>query len=108
MLTEKGISLKAALEGLLAFVGESPVVCHNLPFDMGFLNTALQECGLECVRNSCRDTLVMSRKQIKGVRDYKLGTLVRHLGLEIEEQHRALGDSRLAALLYEKLNEMSE
>ena len=108
MLRERGISLKEALEGLIAFVGERPVICHNLPFDMAFLNTALEECGLDCIRNSCRDTLVISRKQIKGVPDYKLGTLVKHFGLEVGEQHRALADCCLAALLYEKLNEMSE
>ena len=106
MIQEKGIPLKDALERLSAFVGPRPIVCHNLPFDLGFLNTACQSCGLKLFQNSCQDTLVMSRKQIRGVPNYKLGTLAQHLNLETETLHRALGDCRLTARLYEKLNEI--
>lgn len=106
MLQERGIPLKDALERLSSFIGESPIVCHNLPFDMAFLNTSYQSCGFDLLKNPCRDTLVMSRKQIRGVSDYKLETLGRHLNLEIGKLHRALEDCRLTALLYEKLNEV--
>ena len=104
MLLKQGIPIREALERLKAFIGDGLIVCHNLPFDMLFLNTAYQSCGMEVIKNPSRDTLVMARKRIRGIPDYKLTTLAQHLGLNMETAHRALADCRLTALLYEKLN----
>ena len=108
ILAEHGIPLKEALEGLTDFLEDLPVICHNLPFDMSFLNAAFRECGLDPPSNPGRDTLDMARKRIQGVPDYKLGTLARHLNLETGTLHRALADCRVAALLYEKLKKMDD
>lgn len=108
MLEESGIPLKEALERLADFLEDLPVIFHNLPFDMAFLNAACQECGLALFGNPGRDTLDMARKRIQGVSDYKLGTLARHLNLETGTLHRALADCRLTALLYEKLKKMDD
>ena len=106
MLQKQGIPLRAALERLKSFIGDGLVVCHNLPFDMLFLNTAYQSCGMEVIKNPSRDTLVMARKRIRSIADYKLTTLAQHFGLNTETAHRALADCRLTALLYQKLNEL--
>lgn len=106
MLQERGIPIREALQRLKSFIGDGLVVCHNLPFDMLFLNMACQSSGMDVIRNPSRDTLIMARKQIRGISDYKLTTLAQHFGLNMETAHRALPDCRLTALLYEKLNEI--
>jgi DNA polymerase III epsilon subunit-like protein len=108
MLEESGIPLKEALEALDDFLEDLPVIFHNLPFDMSFLNAACKECGLPLFSNPGRDTLEMARKRVHGVSDYKLGTLARHFNLETGTLHRALSDCRLTALLYEKLKKMDD
>ena len=108
MLEESGIPLKEALEALDDFLEDLPVIFHNLPFDMSFLNAACKECGLPLFSNPGRDTLEMARKRVHGVSDYKLGTLARHFSLETGTLHRGLSDCRLTALLYEKLKKMDD
>ena len=53
----------------LAFIGEDPLVIHNAPFDMGFLNEELRLCDRQPIpRQRSVDTLEMSRRRHPGAR----------------------------------------
>jgi DNA polymerase III epsilon subunit family exonuclease len=87
---------REAAEKLLAFVAGSPVVGHNIGFDLGFLDEALGEPG-QFIAGGCFDTLVIAREGYPDLESYKLGEIARFLGIEVETSHRGLADAETTA-----------
>ena len=92
-------------EELLAFLGGSPLVAHNAPFDFGFLNHELALCGLPSIcttRMIC--TLVLARQRLPGVK-HSLDALCTRYGVDrsIRIKHGALIDAQLLAQVYVEL-----
>jgi len=117
MLATHGRPLANVLEELLEFSENLPIVAHNAPFDISFINAGLKLCGLDLLRNNVVDTLDMAKVLHKGLESYKLKALLIHFGLRLEklekqesigglQLHRSLGDCYLAHLLYEKLMDL--
>ena len=51
----------------LAFIGADPLVIHNAPFDLAFLNEELRRCGRPVLpRERTVDTLEMARRKFPG------------------------------------------
>ncbi len=69
------------------------VVCHNVPFDIGFLHRELDEVGVPFDPPLTLDTLQMARR-LFAFRRNDLRTVCQALGVAHEDQHRALGDAR--------------
>lgn len=69
------------------------LVGHNLPFDVGFLDCALQAAGLPTLDHVQVDTLVLARRLV-GARmaNCRLATLADALALAHRPSHRALAD----------------
>ena len=96
-------------EGLLEFLGDSVLVAHNLPFDLGFLNRALARSHQLRLTNSCLCTVRLGRRLLAQLPDRRLDTVAGHYGIRIEGRHRALGDARATALiLIRYLGELAE
>ena len=106
MLAAEGIPLSEAINGLVAFVANRPIVCHNADFDCGFLISEAKRCGVKLFRSSCTDTLALARRRVNGVKQYSLGHLCEYFGIDVGERHRALPDCKLTFRLFEKLNEI--
>lgn len=106
MLAAEGIPLSEAINGLVAFVANRPIVCHNADFDCGFLISEAKRCGVKLFRSSCTDTLALARRRVNGVKQYSLGHLCEYFGIDAGERHRALPDCKLTFRLFEKLNEI--
>ena len=97
--------IRAVLQELADFVGNDPVVGHNVQFDVGFLKKQ------NILRlNQTVDTYELAAIALPGNSRYNLGTLGKTLGIMIPNSHRALDDARLchAVLisLYDKLLEL--
>jgi len=105
-LDRDGISLSAALQNLLQFVGEDTLVCHNAPFDGKFLQAACKSCGIPSLRNPIIDTLPLTRRRIRDVTNYKLETLAAFFGISSRQEHRALADCHLTYRICVNLNEL--
>ena len=86
-----------AVARLMVFMGARPLVIHNAPFDMGFIETVLRERFLEAPLNDLFDTCRIAPVVFPGLASYRLGELSRSLGVEQGRGHRALDDS-LAAM----------
>jgi DNA polymerase III subunit epsilon len=84
-------------EEFLAFLGDSVVVAHNLPFDLGFLNRSLSRSRQLVLRNSCLCTVRLGRRLLSHLPDRRLDTVAEHYGISIGERHRGLGDARATA-----------
>ena len=71
-----------AARKLLDFVGDAPIVGHNVGFDIGFLEGALAD-GTRIAQGSYLDTLVIAREGYPDAENYKLETLARFFGVEL-------------------------
>ncbi len=88
-------------EQILQFIGDLPLVGHNVQFDRDFLASA---CKCQ-IPNALYDTLELSRYLLPAAANHRLGDLCKLFALEQEQQHRALADARNSAGLLLKLLE---
>jgi ATP-dependent DNA helicase DinG len=88
-------NLVQALPQIRAFVGDRPIIGHNIGFDLEFL----RRTG-NFKNNFSIDTLDLAAVLLPRSPRYNLASLALQLKLELEDHHRALSDARAAALLY--------
>lgn len=108
MLINEGRSLEEVLPEFLNFVQDSPVIAHNGDFDYAFLRMACSKLGLPLFSNRRLDTLVLAKRLVSNVPNYKLETLLEHFGISGLQLHRSLDDCFAAMQLYSKLNELRQ
>lgn len=87
------------LPTIVETVSDSVLVGHNVRFDAHFIDRELCRHGLPALSNVKLDTLTLARRTIAEVPNYKLGTLTRELGIDVERHHRALADATATAEL---------
>ena len=104
MLKGKPLSGKV-MPKLKKFIGNRPILAHNASFDSRFLHAEMEMSGIK-INNAILCTLLLSRRLIPMVDNYKLGTLTAHLGIEIGNAHRALDDALATAKLWQYLQEV--
>ncbi len=91
---------KEVMRDFRDFLGDLPLVAHNASFDRRFLEAELSRIGLEA-RQPIACSMLVSRRIYPDAPDHKLGSLLRHLGIETGEVfHRALADAHHAARLW--------
>ncbi|NLB53935.1 MAG: type I-E CRISPR-associated endoribonuclease Cas2 [Syntrophomonadaceae bacterium] len=103
MLREEGVDISIAMQRFIAFMDGLPVVAHNADFDYSFLRKACALCNLPLFSNRSICTLILSRRKIRKVDNYKLITLAKHFGIPTTKMHRSLADCEITYQLYEKL-----
>jgi len=94
-----------AIDDLLAFIGDSPLIAHNASFDFGFLNGELGACGREAICLSRMvDTLAIARSRHPGAK-HTLDALCVRFGIDRSRRvlHGALLDAQLLAQVYVEL-----
>src|SRR5512141_1990011 len=89
-------------EDLAAFVGDAPIVGHNVRFDLGFL----QKAGL-FQYNEVIDTYELASVLMPTASRYNLGALGKQLGILLPATHRALDDARVTMAAVNRLHEMA-
>lgn len=80
------------------------IVAHNTDFDYRILRTEFKRLGYNFERNSLC-TVSLSQQLLPDMESYKLGKLVRSLGIPISDRHRAQGDAMATVKLFELLLE---
>ncbi|MEZ5244448.1 MAG: DEDD exonuclease domain-containing protein [Acidimicrobiales bacterium] len=86
--------MEAVMPSLLEFIGDAVIVGHNIRFDLGFLNAALEQQGRPRLAHRSIDTLALARRLLRDeVPNCKLGTLADRLRLSHAPSHRALDDA---------------
>ena len=76
-----------------------PLVFHNAPFDLPFLEDLMRRTGESPLFNPIVDTLGLARGLFDGGGN-SLGALAARLRLPPQTAHRALGDARTTANLF--------
>lgn len=93
------------VEEFLGFVGDSELIIHNAPFDIGFINHELRLMGAPVadMAQQCQvtDTLAMARAMHPGQRN-SLDALCRRYGIDNSQRdlHGALLDAEILADVY--------
>jgi DNA polymerase III epsilon subunit family exonuclease len=82
---------------VLEFIGDDPILGHNVGFDIAFINAELDRCRKPTLANLPVDTMLLSVKVLHKVRRPSLDKVATELGLRPRRLHRALGDAELAA-----------
>ncbi len=91
-------TIAQAIDKILDFFGDSIVVSHNIDFDIGFLNAALERMNRPHIKNPGIDTLSLSRYMFHSSIKHTLGALSRNLGLSSysdDDAHRADYDAEI-------------
>ena len=90
---------------LLEFLGDSPIVAHNAPFDFGFLNAEFARMGLPALDPARMiDSLEIAKKRFPGLPN-NLDALCRRFGIDnsMRTSHNAVLDTQLLAQVYLEL-----
>ncbi|MGK2874255.1 MAG: DEDD exonuclease domain-containing protein, partial [Nocardioides sp.] len=88
--------IDAVLPAFLEFAGDSVLVAHNAPFDVGFLKQAASELGYRWPGFEVVDTVKLARHVVTKdeAPNHKLGSLAKVFRAETTPNHRALADAR--------------
>ena len=78
------------------------LVAQNIAFDYGFLNAIAKKMQYN-FDNPQYDTMVMARNKLRGLKNYKLGTICEYLGISLVGAHRAVNDCLATAKVFLKL-----
>lgn len=87
------------LPGLVAFLGDAPIIAHNAGFDFGFLDAEFDRAGAPRLdRARMVDTLGLARERFPGLPN-SLDALCRRFGVDLSARttHNALLDVKLLA-----------
>lgn len=81
-------------------------VAHNVNFDFSFIREAFMKLGKD-FKPEKLCTVKLSRKAFPGLGSYSLGRLCENLGIRIEARHRAMGDAKATAILFDRIIKQS-
>jgi len=88
---------------LEAFVGDAPIIGHNVRFDLGFLQK-----GGAFSTNDVIDTYELAAVLMPSASRYNLGSLGQQLGVLLPATHRALDDARVTQAIFLILRENAQ
>jgi len=94
--------LQDVLEDLEYFVGDAPILGHNVRFDLSFL----RKQGV-FRHNEPLDTYDMAAILLPTAGRYNLGALAQFLGILLPATHRALDDARVTHAVYADMYDMA-
>ena len=107
MLADADI-IENVLPKFMEFVGNSTMVAHNAPFDVSFIKKNLRDFGKE-FSNQVLDTVPLARFLYPELKRVKLNNVAKHLGVSLENHHRAVDDAKATAdillVCFKKLKE---
>jgi ATP-dependent DNA helicase DinG len=90
--------IRDVLDELAAFIGDAPILGHNIPFDLSFFRKyKLFEL------NERLDTYELAAVLMPSASRYNLGSLVQQLGVALPATHRALDDARATHGVFQRL-----
>ncbi len=98
-------TIKDVMPEFINFIGDCPLVAHNAMFDWGFIRSKAFELGSD-LKNTVLDTLQLSRTLLTTLKKHKLNIVCEHLGIKLENHHRAVNDAEATAQMFLKFTEM--
>lgn len=98
-------TIDVILPKFLDFVGNATLVAHNAKFDTSFIREKAKKINLQ-YNYSIVDTLPLARWLLPELKKHKLNIIAEHLGVSLENHHRAVDDAEATAKIFLKFLEM--
>lgn len=99
--------LEEVFDEFIAFIGDLPLVAHNVAFDAAFVKEACSKFGKR-LTNDTIDTIKLAKVILPNLKKYKLDVVASHLKVSMKNHHRADDDAKTAAQILIKLFELME
>ncbi|WP_323584690.1 3'-5' exonuclease [Aliarcobacter butzleri] len=93
-------NIDVVLKSFNEFIEDYPLIGHNIDFDIKFLDNKMKKAKINFGNKKLIDTLPLSRKAFKNLDNHKLTTLIKALGIDVNESHRALEDAKATLFVY--------
>lgn len=103
MLVSAG-TIEEVLPEFLEFCKGAVLVAHNADFDYSFIKRNCQNQGIS-YKATVLDTVSLSRYLLPRLGRFKLDTVAKHLGVALNNHHRAVDDAECTAHIFLKLCE---
>lgn len=100
-MVESAPDITQILPRFLEFSQDGVMVAHNASFDMSFLREACRRQHFP-TEYTVLDTLELSRAMFPELGRHKLNVVAKHLGVSLENHHRACDDAAAAAGILQK------
>ena len=85
--------IEEVLDDFINFVNHGNLIAHNIDFDLGFINKALNDAGKNISFNSTSDTLSLARSFLFHFDKFNLEYLSAYFSLNHDNAHRATPDA---------------
>ncbi len=107
-MVQDAASIEDVLPEFLDYVDDYPLIAHNAPFDVGFLNYFSERLVGRIIQNPVIDTIDISKRIFSQYRFHNLDSMLKRLGISYtrNERHRSLGDAYLTAQAYLEMKAM--
>ena len=89
-------------EELWELLEDRVFIAHSVNFDFGFIREAFLKIGKELTTQKLC-TVRLSRKVFPGLSSYSLGRICENQKIPILARHRAMGDAKATALLFDRM-----
>jgi predicted DnaQ family exonuclease/DinG family helicase len=109
--------IDALFDSLSSFIGNSPIIGHQINFDASFLEYYLrtnyndfthwdnESQRFKYLTNIRLDTLFLARIFLPFLQRFKLSTVAAYFGIDLERAHRAIDDARATGRIFLELTE---
>lgn len=94
--------LRDVTHELEAFIGDAPIIGHNVRFDLGFLQKQIPFSFNEII-----DTYELAAVLLPTASRYNLGSLGKELGILLPATHRAMDDAKVTMAAFNRLFEIA-
>lgn len=94
-------AIEVILPQFLEFVGDSVLVAHNAGFDTSFIKKYAKDMGLK-IENSIVDTMTLGHILCPELGKFTLDRICKHLGIKLENHHRAVDDAAATAEIFKR------
>lgn len=98
-------TIEEILPEFIEFSKDCVMVAHNADFDMSFIMRNCERMGIE-KKFTIVDTVNLARILMPGLKNFKLDTVAKALGVSLLNHHRAVDDAECTAGIFLKLIEM--
>jgi len=94
--------IRDVLPEFVQFVGQNPIVAHNIAFDYNFINYNTQKYLDLSLNNKKICTVKLARKLFKNIASCRLESLCNYFNIENTNAHRAMSDVLATTKLFLK------
>jgi len=105
-MVENAPTEEEVMPKILEFIGDYPIVAHNVIFDYSFLNEAKLRVTGEKLTNPRIDSQMMFKEIAPELESHGLEALTKRFNVDLTNHHRAMADTMGLALAYPKLKKL--